>query len=184
MRKGFSLVELLVVIAVLASLAAIAVPVYKNHIIKAKIISAMNILLSINTHLLKEFEVNKLGNSSNFGTVTLLNGANVVYTAPPVERTVYYTGSSGIPASNLFVCVYISGLEAMVPSSGAAYVAPSSSATGSRNRLCIYNVPSNGAIVPYCGIWTTNPALGGDLYLPPEFLPKGCDCSALNTGTC
>lgn len=184
MRKGFSLVELLVVIALLATLAAIAVPVYKNHLIKVKIVSAMKILVSINTHLLKEFEVNKLGNTSSFGSVTLLNGANVVYTAPPVQRTVYYNASSGIPASNLLVCVFVSGLEGIVPSSGAAYVAPTAAVTGARNRMCIYNVPNNGAIVTYCGIWTTNPAQGGDLYLPPEFLPTGCNCTALNTGSC
>lgn len=185
MKKGFSLIELMVVIAIVALLSAAALPAYKNYLIKTKIVSAVPIVQSINAKLLERFDINgALPSSVTIGTATISNNAQGVFYAPPVERAVFYNGFSNIPIENLLTCVYIAGLEGMTPSSGAAYVAPTASITGTRNRLCIYNIPSNGVFEQYCGIWTAISASGGDLYLPPEYLPNNCNCTALNTGTC
>ena len=48
-EKGFTLVELLIVIAIIAILAVIAIPMYKAQIIKAKITEAANAVRHIAT---------------------------------------------------------------------------------------------------------------------------------------
>jgi type IV pilus assembly protein PilA len=46
-KKGFSLVELMVVIAIIGILSAIAVPSYKTYIVKANVASAMPIVTMV-----------------------------------------------------------------------------------------------------------------------------------------
>lgn len=73
--KGFTLVEMMVVVAIIGILAAIAMPSYQSHIEKTHLAAAKNHLLDI----VAQMRQNKLRNNGSYSTAglsTLINSKN------------------------------------------------------------------------------------------------------------
>jgi type IV pilus assembly protein PilA len=81
-QKGFSLVELMVVIAIIAILAAVAIPMYSNYTSKAKITA---VLASVGTFK---------ADASNDNTSTVDASALASVTAVPTSAAITNNGSS------------------------------------------------------------------------------------------
>lgn len=84
-KKGFTLMELMIVVAIVAILAAIAVPSYQNYVIRSKRGDAMGALLSA----AQAVERYKAANNFSYANA---DTAGVIPTQVPLDGgTAYYT---------------------------------------------------------------------------------------------
>lgn len=98
--KGFSLIELMIVVAVIAIIAAIAVPSYNRYVTRTKRTDAMGVLLSA-AQAVERFKANN--NFSYAGADT----SNVIPTQVPSDGgDAYYTiAFQGTPTATTYTLI-------------------------------------------------------------------------------
>ncbi len=175
MRRGFSLIELMVVIAIVAILAATAAPAYKDYIIRTKVSSALqladDLLDKINlAYSLNQWNCNSITSFDYAGHTYPLDAGAFEFVSPYADyidgfqiRTGYstYTCANGWFAAVQFRLVDVPADLEMV---------------------CVLgDLPgSSGIITRVCGVWDN--ASAGIVTVDSKYLPAGWDCY-LSTNT-
>lgn len=80
-NKGFTLIELMIVVAVIGVLAAIAIPQYQNYVAKAELGSALSTLASLKTNV-----EDQLANDGSFPVAESNSDATTKLGAPALEE--------------------------------------------------------------------------------------------------
>ena len=89
---GFTLIELMIVVAIIAILAAIALPIYSDYVTRGKLTEAQNNLSSLRVLMEQYFQDNR----------TYLNGANCGVNMPTTTAS---NGASSIAKYFTYTCV-------------------------------------------------------------------------------
>ena len=152
--KGFTLIELMIVVAIIGILAAIAIPAYQDYTVRAKITEGLSLADEAQTAVAETFQSDgymPTGGNSSFGlpSVTSITGT-------------YVTGVTVLPSGTISI-TYGTNLSPEI--------------TSATNTLTMTPVTSTGGVSWICGNGTRAGLVGGPgagTTVPGKFLPANC----------
>jgi prepilin-type N-terminal cleavage/methylation domain-containing protein len=69
-QRGFTLIEVMIVVAIVAILAAVALPSYRDYILRGQLVNATNALAGLRSNMERHFQDNRKYNSVTVGATT------------------------------------------------------------------------------------------------------------------
>jgi type IV pilus assembly protein PilA len=150
-QKGFTLIELMIVIAIIGILAAIAIPAYQNYTIRAQVTEGLTLADGWKTAIAEYY-----ANTGNWPTL-----ANLTGTTNSIGK---YESSITIAPAGVIQIVYGNQANAKITGCSLA-LQPYTNANNDVLWQCGNSATPSGA---------TSAALGGTNNLLPQYLPTSC----------
>jgi type IV pilus assembly protein PilA len=152
-QKGFTLIELMIVVAIIGILAAIAIPAYQNYTIRSQVTEGMNLANAVETGVAEYF-----ANTGNWPSTMVMAGGDG--TNLPSGK---YTKSVNVSGAGLITITYGNQVNNAI-TNGTLVLTPGANANGDVTWIC-------GDHTPPTGITATGTAPVG---LAQKYLPQVC----------
>jgi type IV pilus assembly protein PilA len=149
-QKGFTLIELMIVVAIIAILAAIAIPQYQNYIIRTQVSEGMNLADGAKTAVAEYY--------NNKGTWPVQNG------------------SAGLATNKSILGKYVSQVDAAGGIIVATFsnVAPQEANLKIKDSVIVLSPYDNGGTIAWNCKAASTGAGGKGTYVADQFLPTAC----------
>ncbi len=154
-QKGFTLIELMIVVAIIGILAAVALPAYQDYTVRAKVTEGLSLASAAKTTVAENAANGNAFDSGYNPPAATVNFASVTISQANGEITILYT--------------------AKIPGAGKLILSPSSAGAALAGTGTASTTPTGGSITWYCNSASMAAANTGTIgTVPAKYVPATC----------